>query len=371
MNRFKDDPKKFWQHMNEILNNKSNKGISAIKHPDSNQMLNIPDSAELLNEYFVNIARTLVDNLPPPSMNTSNFQSENSFSDSHLLLDSYISVDKVKNILKDFSPCKSSGCLKISSKLYLDGFEVLHEQLSFLINLSLRTHEFPTAWKKSIVTTIPKKGDRCVLSNVRPISLIRIGGKLMEKIVNELLMSYPTCNNMISPNQFGFVRGKSTIDCIAVFLHEVLHNINQNLMTGCLFLDYSKAFDCVNHSLLISKLKKYGISDYTWFEDYLANRQQCIRIKDHVSSFKTINTGVPQGSVLGPTLFYIYINDITKLPLKSKLLLYADDILIYFSGRSFLEIYSALQCDLSTIAEWSIINKLTISAPKSKALLIG
>lgn len=354
--------------MNEVLNSKISKGISAVKHPDTNQFLNIPNSSEFLNEYFVNIAQKLVDNLPP----SSNINSDNGdYTDTHIRFDSFISVDKIKQILKDFSPCKSSGCLKISSKLYLDGFEVMHEQLSFIINLSLRTKIFPTAWKKSIVTPIPKKGDRCVLSNIRPISLIHIGGKLMEKVVNELLMSYLTYNKILSPKQFGFVKGKSTIDCIAIFLHEVLHNINNNLFTGCLFLDYSKAFDCVNHKLLISKLKKYGILDFSWFENYLTDRQQGIWIKDPVSSFKSISTGVPQGPVLGPTLFDIYINDITNLPLQSQLLLYADNIVIYHSGNTFDEIYYALQRDLNIIASWSINNNLTISAPKSKALLIG
>lgn len=166
------NPKKFWQHMNDVLNNKTDKGISAIKHPDTEQLLNTPDSAELLNEYFTCITQKLVDNLPSPPSTASNSHDDNNFTNSHLRFDSYISIDKIKNTLKDFSPCKSSGCLKISSKLYLDGFEVLHEQLSFLINLSFRTGVFLTAWKKSIVTPIPKKGNRCIISNVRPISLI-------------------------------------------------------------------------------------------------------------------------------------------------------------------------------------------------------
>lgn len=184
-------------------------------------------------------------------------------------------------------------------------------------------------------------------------------------------MSYVYENKIMTPKQFGFVKNRSTSDCITKLVHSLLNNVNNNLITGCVFLDYSKAFDSVAHSTLLQKLECYGCTSIPWFSSYLNQRWQCVKIGGVVSEVRTIMCGVPQGSVLRPTLFNLYVNDIATLPLHSNMLLYADDIVIYLSGRTFNEIFANMQADLNLINEWSVVNKLSLSPSKSKALLIG
>lgn len=230
-----------------------------------------------------------------------------------------VSKRLLRSIIKDLDYSKSSGCLSISAKLYIDAFEILTEQLLHLFNLSLMTQTFPQAWKRSIVIPLPKKGNRFLKENTRPISLIHICGKVMEKIVNSLIQTYIKDNNIICQNQYGFTKNKSTTNCIASLCSDLFHNLNTNMLTCCVFLDFSKAFDSVSHLLLLRKLSGYGFGDVEWFQSYLSDRFQCVRMGNVVSSLRPITRGVPQSSVLGPTLFNLFLNDITSLCLVSKL----------------------------------------------------
>lgn len=185
------------------------------------------------------------------------------------------------------------------------------------------------------------------------------------------IVDYNKQYDIITPNQFGFVKGKSTIDCIMTFLNDIYQNLNNNLLTGCKYLDYAKAFDTVDHEILSNKLNRYGFADIAWFNSYLTNRSQCVKIDSHYSSFKINPCGVPQGSVLGPTMFNLYLNDICNVDLKSCILLYADDVVVYYTNSNPDIIISTLQEDLGRLYQWSINNKLSISVNKSKFMILG
>lgn len=352
--------------MNTLLDKKAKVQVTKIKDPTSGSVLDESGSASCLNDYYVSVATKLSAKLPSSESVYEPAPVESSF-----VLRDPISCRRVTEVLKEFSPGKSSGCPYISSKLYLDAFEVLVEQLAFLLNLSLRTQTFPDAWKLSIVTPLPKKGDNTTPENTSPISLVHLCSKILEKIVNLTVMSYLGEHDILSAKQFGFVKNRSTSDCISVLTHSLFNNLNNNLITCCVFLDYSKAFDSVNHSILLHKLKLYGCRSISWFASYLNHRRQCVKITNSLSDVKPVVCGVPQGSVLGPTLFNLYVNDIASLPLNSKMLLYADDIVIYLSGTSVEDIFCNVQSDLDRIFDWSVSNKLSLSPSKTKALLIG
>lgn len=367
LHKNKHDSKKFWRNMNDLLSKGKTSNIDKITNPSSNKMATSDEAAELLNDYYVTIVDKLVESLPQEACDLDLVTSP----PSSFKFTTPVSERLLTEILKEIDVTKSSGCLSISTKLYLDAFEVLFEQLLYLLNLSLKSRIFPDAWKKSIVIPIPKKGDRYLLENTRPISLIHLCGKILEKVVNSLTQTYLINNKIISDCQFGFVKNRSTTQCIATLSSDLFLNLNLNNITCCLFLDYSKAFDSVNHNLLIEKLARYRFTDVDWFRSYLSDRSQCVRIGNGFSPFKKISFGVPQGSVLGPTLFNLFINDITNLDLNSKILLYADDVVLYVSGNNLAIILSKMQDDINRIHSWSVRNRLSVSVPKTKTLLVG
>lgn len=180
--------------MHELTNKNSGSCINRVKDPISGELLSNDKWTEALNLHFVNAADRLVAKLPDTEAHDQPItQSANK-----LRFDPLISVNRVSNILSELYLARSSGRWKISARLYPDALEVLHEQLSYLRNLLISTHTLPSQWKKSIVTSIPKKGDRFKMDNIRPISLIHIGGKLLEKAVNEILASYLKDNSTLS-----------------------------------------------------------------------------------------------------------------------------------------------------------------------------
>lgn len=176
IDRDKDDPVKFWRHMNTLLDKKAASKISRVKDPKTSMLLDETDSANCLNDYYVNVAAQLTVKLPPTNTVFLPTPTVTSFT-----LSDVISCRRITETLKDFSSGKASGCLNISSKLYLDAFKVLVEQLAFLMNLSICTQTFPDAWKLSVVTPLPKKGDKSIPENTRPISLVHICSKILEK----------------------------------------------------------------------------------------------------------------------------------------------------------------------------------------------
>ena len=241
------------------------------------------------------------------------------------------------------------------------------------MNLSLSQGIFPDSWKMTKIVPLFKGGEKIDVNNYRPVSLLPLPGKLLEKIVHSRIMAFLDSHGILNDNQDGFRPGHATISTVAKLTDEIFMKWNESCCTLATFVDFRKAFDTVNHGILLQKLYKYGISGNThkWIKNYLSNRNQCVVANGTVSNKLPIVCGVPQGSVLGPLLFLIYINDIGNRIAHSTVRLYADDAVVYTSAESINETHIKLQSDLANIDVWCRRNQLTVNTSKTKCMLFG
>ena len=248
--------------------------------------------------------------------------------------------------------------------------------LRLIINQSLITGIYPDKLKTAKVIPMYKKGDKTKCDNYRPISLLCAISKLFEKVVYNQLYDYFTKNKLFHDNQYGFRTKHSTELAVTELIDRVLLNIDNKQVPFAVFMDLSKAFDTLDHKILIDKLHHYGIRGISlmWFESYLYKRTQYVEIDSSKSSPQTITTGVPQGSILGPLLFLIYMNDMPQASSIFKFILYADDTTL-FSALDYslsLDIPASSELinkELARVGEWLIINRLSINITKTKYML--
>lgn len=224
--------------------------------------------------------------------------------------------------------------------------------------------------KKAIVTPIHKGAETCEASNFRPISILSTLSKIVEKLVKTRVMSFINRHNILHKSQFGFQSSKGTNDAIFSFLEKTYLNLNEGEVTAAVFCDLSKAFDCVNHDLLLQKLHIYGFRGVVlrWFESFLGDRKQCVKFSGKLSTTTTVLHGVPQGSVLGPLLFLLYVNDINFMDMKGVLDLYADDVVISWHSNNIIDLENQIHNDLPKIEGWCGANCLALNVGKTKVV---
>ena len=209
---------------------------------------------------------------------------------------------------------KSSAIPGLSSRILKDAFLCLIPQITFIFNLSFSTQIFPDEWKLTNVIPLPKEGDLTKCTNYRPISLLPLPGKLLEKIVHDRISNYLENHTLLDPNQGGFRKNNSTINSISNFTDHIYNSINEKQVSISIVIDFSKAFDNVNHKMLLEKLEHLGIKHKSllWIKNYLTNRRQRTLINNVYSDYGKIECGVPQGSILGPLLFFVYFKKLLE-----------------------------------------------------------
>ena len=216
-----------------------------------------------------------------------------------------------------------------------------------------------------------KKGENYLLTNYRPISVLPCFSKILERLMYNKLYSYLTENNILFNLQFGFRNKHSTEHAIIELVDNILNGFSEDKYTLGVFIDLSKAFDTVDHQILLAKLNMYGIQGKSlqWFESYLSERKQYIEIDRENTSYLDITCGVPQGSILGPLLFLIYINDLSKVSNIITPIMFADDTNLFYSDRNIKNLFEKMNIELQKVSEWLRANKLSINIGKTNFLL--
>ena len=241
------------------------------------------------------------------------------------------------------------------------------------MNRTICEGTIPSDWKHAVVTPVHKAGPKTVPSNFRPISVLPVFSKILERAVHQMIYKYLQEHNLLSAHQSGFRPLHSTSTCLTHVTNTLLHNIDKGYLTGLVFLDLSKAFDTLDHNVMLDKLSDFGFnrSALQWFSSYLTGRTQSICVNGVTSEPMPIQFGVPQGSVLGPLLFIMYINDLPLAVRVCNVELYADDTLLFFASKSVRDIESQLTSDLENLISWFHSNFLILNVNKTKIMLIG
>ena len=287
---------------------------------------------------------------------------------------SFPTVDRLDVLLiqKDIESHKSSCIPEMRGDVckYLLGH--IPDKFADLFNSSLRTGKYPREWSYGYVHLMSKQGTLSNPSNWRPITQTNIFGKCLEKVVHRQLLFYFSENGVISDRQYVFLPGRSTQEAILDLVMHIYSSINNKKLMALLFLDISKAFDCILHDRLLCKLKCIGADDnvLTWFKSYLTRTQE-LTFRDSTSSSIVVPTGIGQGTILGPLIFIFYMNDIVDKLYYVKLSMYADDCVLYLSGNNWDVMRPKIQEDLECFEHWGELNNLHLNLTKTKLLFIA
>lgn len=351
-------PAKFWNHVAKFTRPKH--GIDVLVH-EGHTLTSDADIANCFGDFFHSVFIRPTETFCNLS---SDFLSQK-FSD-HLNIPLISNTDVLLSIRK-LKPSMSLGPDNIPAFIVKGCSNVLAPVLCSLFNKSLKTGTFPSPWKSSVIIPIFKKGTRLEVKNYRPIALLSVFSKNFEKIIYSHLYGY--IDKYLSPLQHGFRRKMSTMTNLVDFLNYVSDGVSNRATVDVIYFDVSKAFDVVNHHLLVQKLERYGLSPLfvNWFKSYLADRSLSVKINDSFSAAKPIFSGVPQGSTLGPLLFLIFINDL-PLSITCPSLLFADDLKIFVRYHSDSDGPSLLQHNINCVVRWYHENGLSINTSKTKCL---
>ena len=359
LNNPNDGPKSYWKVLNKLMNKCKTPKIPPILN-NNKLIIDCKEKATAFNEYFLNQCIPNVNDsvLPPFSYLTEKRLETISFS-----------TEEIINIIQSLNPNKSQGPDNISIRMLQLCGNAIATPLKIIFENILLTGIYPTSWKRANVTPIHKKSDKQLLTNYRPISLLSVSSKIFEKILFNKIYNHLTSDNLITSSQSGFRPGDSTTNQLLYLVHLIHSSFDHSKSREVrhVFLDISKAFDKVWHEGLVFKLKQNGISGslLTLLSNYLHQRNQRVIINGQKSHWGTIKSGVPQGSVLGPLLFLIYINDLEK-GIKSSVKFFADDTSLFSIVTDPILSATELNHDLRLIEDWAFQWKMSFNPDPSK-----
>lgn len=369
LNSAANNPKTLWNTIKSICS------INKRKTNDTDTLTTLSsspvESANLINNHFAEVGKQLAEILmkSQPEIVNSSMYKVTSPANSFVLLntDAY----EINNIITNLPNSSAPGWDNITTKFIKLSKHVLIPIICHICNLCFENGVFPYIFKMAVITPIHKGGSSDDVNNYRPISVLPVMSKILEKLINNRLKKFLTDNNLISKNQYGFRSGLSTEDAVLNLTEEVTKHLDGGEKCVGVFLDLAKAFDTVAVSILLDKLLTYGIRGvpHSLLKDYLTDRHQKLKLGEYVSHTCDISFGVPQGSVLGPTLFLIYVNDLCNLVLPNcQIYTYADDTALIFHSKTWEHLKTTAEESISLVSNWLRANLLTLNVKKTKFL---
>ena len=364
-----NNPRKFWDAFKQVFPSKSKISVGSPTKSENKNLVN------KFSTYYANIVSELKSKAISFSSYIWKFRDIKGIRTTQRFCFSNVSKTFIEKQLKSLKRSKAAGPDELPPGMIKDCRNEILNPLTYLVNLSLRSGRVPSLWKVARVTPIHKSGDLTKPENYRPISILPIFSKILERAIHTQLSSYLENNYLLCNQQFGYRSKKSTKLASTLLCDNIRKSIDMGELVGAVFIDLTKAFDTVGHDVLLSKLHEYGIGgiEHEWMKSYLFNRQQFV-FQDGVSSpLQPLLSGVPQGSILGPLLFLVFLNDFPECLQNSRTIMYADDTVIFVADKNKERMEQLLNDDLERIANYFNDNELIINLKKGKteAMMFG
>ena len=374
INKNKGNPSSIYKLFKEVGAGKGPQNQSSVGSIKKGETL-IEEPTEIadeFNDFFVNVASKLKE----PTTSTSHeklkeFCQEKLPSGMKFEIPS-INKEKVLKFLLNIDVNKATGTDMIGPRLLKYAAPYIADEITFICNQSIAKSVFPSKWKEAKVTPLFKSGPHEEVNNYRPISILPVLSKVLEKHVHESLYDYLKSFDLLHKTQSGFRAQHSCETALVNMVDSWLNAMDNGKMIGVVLVDFKKAFDLVDHQILRNKLEIYGIKDdaLSWFNTYLTSRKQQVSINNCKSDFKQISYGVPQGSILGPLLFLLFINDLPLHTNSAFTDLYADDTTLYDIQDSMEQIENNLQTALNSLEIWCKNNGMILNSAKTKVMFV-
>ena len=360
------DPRKTWSILKELTTGPPQRSNLPDGFKTSNGIIkDVGEIAQEFNTFFTGIGEKLKSKIQHTNDNPldyiPNFVGT--------ALDEFQNTDEneVKQVVNDLKSV-GGGHDQINTRIFKATFTAILAEIVHFLNLCLQQGVFPSSLKIAVIKPIFKAGDKQLFNNYRPISLLTVISKLLEKLIYARINKHLTLNDVLCDNQFGFRAGMSTYMPLVILQDKITSAFENNSIMCGIYLDLRKAFDTVNIGILLGKLHKYGIrhNAYNMLKSYLNERTQCVQIEDARSALLPITIGVPQGSILGPLLFILYINDFPLVCGQHiTTLLYADDTAIFIEGKNENQLQRTLNTLMPKVADWFVSNQLSLNTDKT------
>ena len=362
--------KEQWNILRKVMGKVNNKSDfpSAFKH-NNNWITDKQQIANDINRYYSNVGPDTNRSVGNSKKTATNYLLRNRERVTEQLMTGRFKEQDILNACRLLRPKMSCDAYGLSQKIILQDMDILAPMFVHLINCSLSAGICPDMSKIARVIPVYKnKGEKHLFSNYRPISMLPVFSKIIEKLVYNKIFDFLVRYEILFKSQYGFRRGHNTTHATLDFLKTVEAAVKQGELAVGVFCDLSKAFDTLDHEILLSKLDHYGIRGkwLSWIRSYLTNRQQFVDMDGVKSSLSPITVGVPQGSILGPLLFLIYINDLPSALDKLVPVMFADDTNLVLRGKHLPEVVATLNCELESLNDFFKANKLKLNADKTK-----